>query len=394
MTPNPDLEIGPDDLISPARPHALAASAPPIFQSSSFLFESYDQIADVFAGRSDRFIYSRGDNPTVSELEGLIARLEQTEAARGFASGMAAICGAILPFVKSGDRVVAVRHLYSDAFRLCETVLKRFGIETVYIDGRDTHALMEALPQAALLYLESPTSWTFHEQDLATLAAAARAAGTLSVIDNSWATPLYQKPATLGIDLVVHAASKYLSGHSDTLGGLVAGSRELITRIDHEATHLYGARMSPMDAFLILRGMRTLDLRMGRHMASGLSLARKLAAHPAISAVHHPGLAPWAASALAGYGGLFAFDLHEGIDVARFCNALETIRIGVSWGGPESLIVPGSAACGLAGAANSFRYFGVSPRTIRLAVGLEPVEVLAADLMQALAAAQQMEAAQ
>ncbi|TMV87728.1 hypothetical protein FGG78_18430 [Thioclava sp. BHET1] len=378
----------PDDLISPAHPHALSASAPPIFQSSSFLFESYEQIADVFAGRSERFIYSRGDNPTVRELEGLIARLEHTESARGFASGMAAICGAILPFVDAGDRIVAVRHLYSDAFRLCETVLSRFGVETVYIDGRDTPALIEALRGARLLYLESPTSWTFHEQDLATLARAARDAGVLSVIDNSWATPLYQTPATLGIDLVVHAASKYLSGHSDTLGGLVAGPKDLIEKIDHEATHLYGARMSPMDAFLILRGMRSLDLRMERHMRSGLHLARRLSAHPHVTYVHHPGLAPWKGSALSGYGGLFAFDLDESVDVARFCNALKVIRIGVSWGGPESLIVPGQAACGLAGAANSFRRFGVSPRTIRLATGLEPVERLEDDLMQALTMAQ------
>ncbi|TPE49574.1 PLP-dependent transferase [Amaricoccus solimangrovi] len=382
----------PLDLISPPLPRPLDASAPPIFQTSSFLFESYAAIADVFAGRSDRYIYSRGDNPTVSELEGLIARLEGTEAARGFSSGMAAICGAILPFVRAGDRIVAVQHLYSDAFRLFETVLSRFGVETTYVDGRDTEAMLAALPGARLVYLESPTSWTFHIQDLRAVAERARSLGVLSVIDNSWATPVFQRPAALGVDLVVHAASKYLSGHSDTLGGLVAGSRALIERIDHEATHLLGGRMAPMDAFLILRGMRTLELRMRRHMESGLKVARALGRHEAVTAVHHPGLDAARPEGLTGFGGLFAFDLAEGVDVERFCDALRLIRLGVSWGGPESLIVPGQAARGLAGPANSFRRFGVDPRTIRLAVGLEPAEEIVADLFRAIASARRVAA--
>ncbi|AJE48696.1 PLP-dependent transferase [Celeribacter indicus] len=372
------------DLISPVHEAPHAASAPPIFQTASFLFDSYAQIADVFAGRSDRLVYSRGDNPTVSELEGLIARLEGTEAARGFSSGMAAICGAVLPFVEAGDRIVAVEHLYSDAYRLFETVLRRFGVETVYVDGTDTQAVIDALPGAKLLYLESPTSWTFRLQNLQPIAAQARRHGVLSVIDNSWATPVFQRPAELGIDLVVHAASKYLSGHSDTLAGLVAGPKELIARIDGEATHLYGGRMSPMDAFLVLRGMRTLELRMRAHMQSGLAVARALAVDPRVTAVHHPGLSHPAPKELSGFGGLFAFDLAESVDAERFCDALRVVRLGVSWGGPESLVVPGQAACGLAGAANSFRRFGVSPRTVRLAVGLEPVEALLGDLAHAL----------
>lgn len=379
------------DCITPVSESPLAASAPPIFQTSSFLFDSYTQIADVFAGRSKRLVYSRGDNPTVSELEGLISRLEGTEAARGFSSGMAAICGAVVPFVESGDRIVAVRHLYSDAYRLFETVLRRFGVETIYVDGTDTQAVIEALSGAKLVYLESPTSWTFQVQNMAEIAAEARRLGVLSVIDNSWATPVFQNPAQLGVDLIVHAASKYLSGHSDTLGGLVAGSQELIRKLDDEATHLYGGRMAPMDAFLVLRGMRTLPLRMRAHMESGLRIAHVLAKDARVSRVHHPALTGAVPNELRGYGGLFSFDLAEGIDVERFCDALRVIRLGVSWGGPESLIVPGQAACGLAGAANAFQRFGVSPRTIRIAVGLEPVERLLADLEQALSHAEVLE---
>ncbi|ASM71008.1 MULTISPECIES: PLP-dependent transferase [Roseobacteraceae] len=379
----------PPDLITPAGPAPHDASATPIFQSSSFLFDTYAQIEAVFAGRSDRFIYSRGDNPTVRELEDLIARLEGAEAARGFSSGMAAICGAVLPFVQAGDRIVAVEHLYSDAFRLFETVLSRFGVETVYVDGSDTQAMVDALPGAKLVYLESPTSWTFRLQDLRAIATEARRLGVMSVIDNSWATPLFQRPHDLGIDLVVHAASKYLSGHSDTLGGLVTGRRQMIRTIDHEATHLFGGRMSPMDAFLVLRGMRTLDMRMARHMETGLTLARGLAQHAQVVAVHHPGLLAARPEGLNGFGGLFAFDLAADVDVPRFCDALRHIRIGVSWGGPESLIVPGQAACGLAGAANVFQRFGVSPRTIRLAAGLESADLLMDDLCAALQAAQE-----
>jgi cystathionine beta-lyase/cystathionine gamma-synthase len=210
------IPINPADLIRPATPHPYDASAMAIFQSSSFLFETYAQIADVFAGRSDRYIYSRGDNPTVCELEALITRLEGAEDARGFSSGMAAICGAVMPFVTSGDRIVAVKHLYSDAYRLFETTLARFGVETIYVDGSDTQAVIEALPGARLVYLESPTSWTFELQDLRAIAAEARRHGVISVVDNSWATPMYQNPLALGIDLVVHAASKYLSGDDRT----------------------------------------------------------------------------------------------------------------------------------------------------------------------------------
>lgn len=383
-TPRPSPSL---DLVSPALEPAHAAAATPIFQTTAFLFETYAQIADVFAGRSDRYIYSRGDNPTVSELEGLIARLEGCEAGRGFASGMAAISGAILPFVQSGDRIVTVEHLYSDSFRLFETVLRRFGVETVYVDGRDTAAVCAALPGARLVYLESPTSWLFHTQDVGAIAAEARRLGVISVIDNSWATPAFQQPAALGVDLVVHAASKYLSGHSDTIGGLVAGPRALIERIDHEATHLLGGRMAPFDAFLVLRGLRTLDLRMARHMETGLALARALASSPWVSAVHHPGLRDAPVPGLHGYGGLFSFDLAEGVDVERFTNALRHVRIGVSWGGAESLVVPAQAALGLAGAANVFRRFGVSPRTVRLAAGLEPAEILIADVLGAIATA-------
>ena len=373
------------DLIAPhgAMPHD--ASSVPIFQTSSFLFECYEDMAAAFAGESDRYIYTRGNNPTVAELEGLIARMDGVEAARGFASGMAAIAAAVMPFVQAGDRLVAVENLYSDAFRLFECVLKKFGVTTEYVDGTDTQAMIDALPGAKLVYLESPTSWSFTTQDLRAIGAAAREQGVISVIDNSWATPLFQRPAEFGIDLIVHAASKYLAGHSDTIAGLVAGPKHLIGRINHEAYHYLGGKMSPFDAWLVLRGMRTLHLRMARHMQNGLALGRALSAHPAVTRVRHPAFEANPGNAcLSGYGGLFAFDLDAGTDIARFTDALKVVKIGVSWGGPESLVIPAQAELGLPGAANVFQRFGTPAGSVRIAAGLECGDALVEDVLNAI----------
>ena len=380
-----DLDRLTETLIGPeaAMPHD--ASSVPIFQTSSFLFDRYEDMAAVFAGQSDRYIYTRGNNPTVAELEALIARMEGVEAARGFASGMAAIASAVLPFVEAGSRVVAVNNLYSDAFRLFECVLKKFGVTTDYVDGTDTEAVLAALPGASLIYLESPTSWSFTTQDRRAIGAEARRLGVISVIDNSWATPLFQRPAEFGIDLIIHAASKYLAGHSDTIAGLVAGPKALMDRINHEAYHYLGGKMSPFDAWLVLRGMRSLHLRMARHCANGLALGRALSAHPAVTHVRHPAFEANPGNAcLSGYGGLFAFDLDDSVDIARFTNALRVVKIGVSWGGPESLVIPALAALGLSGAANVFQRFGTPAGSVRIAAGLEQQEALVEDVLNAI----------
>ncbi|UWQ75744.1 PLP-dependent transferase [Leisingera sp. M658] len=378
------------DLIAPHDPMPHGACSVPVFQTSSFLFDRYEDLAAVFAGESSRYVYSRGNNPTVAELESLIARMEGVETARGFASGMAAIAAAVIPFVQSGDRVVAAENLYSDAFRLFECLLKKFGVTTQYVDGTNTQAVLDALPGAALIYLESPASWSFTTQDLRAIGAEARRLGVISVIDNSWATPLYQRPAEFGIDLVVHAASKYLAGHSDTLAGLIAGPKALLARIDHEAYHFLGGKLSPFDAWLVLRGMRTLHLRMARHMQNGLALGRALSAHPAVARVRHPAFEANPGNAcLSGYGGLFAFDLDSSVDIPRFTNALKVVKIGVSWGGPESLVIPAQAALSLSGPANVFQRFGTPAGSVRLAAGLENADDLVADVLQAIAEARQ-----
>ena len=360
---------------------------PPIHQTSLFAFASYDEMVRTFAGGVRQPIYSRGDNPTVQLFERKVARLERGQAARAFASGMAAISAAILAHVEAGQRIVCVRHVYPDAFRLMRRLLPRLGIETVFVDGRDLDAVERALPGAALLYLESPTSVVFETHDLAALAALARRHGVVTVCDNSWATPLFQRPLAQGVDIVVHSASKYLSGHSDTVAGIAVGGEAAIRRINALAYPFLGGKLAPLEGFLLVRGLRTLQLRMARHEATGLALARHLQAHPQVVRVNHPGLSPALPPGLAGTSGLFSVELAAGVDIPRFCDSLRLFRLGVSWGGHESLVFPNMIGVRQAGSANSLVEFGVSERLVRLHAGLEAPEALAADLDRALAAA-------
>jgi cystathionine beta-lyase/cystathionine gamma-synthase len=363
----------------------LGAAVPPIFQTSLFTFATYEEMAAVYAGQSKQLIYARGDNPTVMEFEREIALLEGAEAARGFSSGMGAIAAAVLAFVETGDRIVTVSHVYSDAYRLFELLLSKLGIIVDYVDGTDTEAVAARIPGAKLLYLENPTSMVFEVQDIAGLATIARAHGVVSMIDNSWATPIFQTPLAHGVDLVIHAASKYLGGHSDTVAGVVAGSRTSINRINARTYPYLGAKLSPFEAWLLLRGLKTLPLRMTHHMKAGLFFAARLKDHPDVEQVYHPVLSSHkGAATLKGYSGLFSFIVKESIDVVAFTNALKTFRIGVSWGGPESLVVPALAPLQLQG-PNSFARFGVSPRLIRLHIGFEDKDLLWNDLEQALA---------
>ena len=263
-------------------PHVFSAVVPPIVQTSLFTFASYDEMVAAYRGEIVRPIYSRGINPTVRTFEEMLAALEGAEDALGFASGMAAISASVLAFVAPGDRIVAVRNVYPDAFRLFGTLLPRLGVTVEYIDGRDPAAVAAALPGARLLYLESPTSWQIEALDVPALAAAAKAAGVLSIIDNSWATPVFQNPLALGVDLVVHSASKYIGGHSDVVAGVVAGSKVLVDRLRAELYPYAGGRLVPFDAWLLIRGLRTLPLRMLAHQASALALARRLAERPEV----------------------------------------------------------------------------------------------------------------
>lgn len=367
--------------------NAFDAVVPPIVQTSLFTFKSYDEMVSTYRGEIHRPVYTRGLNPTVRAFEEMLAKLEGGEDALGFASGMAAISSTVLSFVEPGDRIVAVRHCYPDAFRLFGTHLKRMRIEVTYVDGRDEEAVDRAMAGAKLLYLESPTSWVMEAHDVGALAAIARRHGAVSVIDNSWASPVFQRPLTLGVDLVLHSASKYLGGHSDVVAGVVAGSRELVGRIRSEAYPYLGGKLSPFDAWLLIRGLRTLPIRMKAHEASALEIAKRLQSLDLVDTVFHPALANRLPPGLTGTSGLFSFTFREGVDIRTFADRLRLFRLGVSWGGHESLIVPGEVVLQQKAQPNSAHAFGISSRSVRLHVGLEGTEALWRDIEEAMAAA-------
>ena len=367
--------------------NAFDAVVPPIVQTSLFTFKDYDDMVASYRGERMRPIYTRGLNPTVRMFEEMLAKLEGGEDAIGFASGMSAISSTVLSFVEPGDRIVAVNHVYPDAFRLFGTHLKRMKIEVTYVDGRDEEAVAKALPGAKLFYMESPTSWVMDTHDVASLTRLAKDQGIITAIDNSWASPIFQQPISLGVDLVIHSASKYLGGHSDVVAGVVTGSKELIGRIRAEAYPYLGGKLSPFDAWLLIRGLRTLPIRMKSHERSALEVARRLQAHPLVEKVCHPGLGNTLPPGLSGTSGLFSFIFREGVDIRRFADHLELFKLGVSWGGHESLIVPGEVVLSQKAQPNSAAAFGISPRSVRLHVGLEGTEVLWSDLEAALAVA-------
>ena len=362
------------------------AAVPPIVQTSLFTFASVAEMEAAFRAPETHPVYTRGLNPTVRAFERKIAALERAEDARGFASGMGAISATLLGLLKTGERAVCVRNVYPDAYRLMTGLMARMGIETVFVDGRDLGAVRQAVAGARLLYLESPTSMTFDVLDLPRLAALAREAGAVSVVDNSWASPAFQRPVEHGVDLVVHSASKYISGHSDTVAGVVCGRADLIAEINRVAYPGLGAKLSPFDAWLLIRGLRTLPMRMRRHHRSGLTIAARLAAHPAVSGVLHPGLGgALEGSTLSGCSSLFAFRLRAGAAAARrFCDALGLVRLGVSWGGHESLAFPAQLGLIQPGLTNSFSAFAVPDDMVRLHVGLEDVEDIWGDIERAL----------
>ncbi|WP_026784661.1 PLP-dependent transferase [Pleomorphomonas koreensis] len=367
--------------------NAYDAVVPPIAQTSLFTFPSYEEMNETYKGNRVRPTYTRGLNPTVRHFEEMIARLEGGEDALGFASGMAAISSTVMSFVRPGDRLVCVRHVYPDAYRLFETLLKSYGVETVYVDGRDEAAVARALPGAALFYLESPTSWSMDALDVASLATLARKHGVVTAIDNSWASPVFQQPLSLGVDLVLHSASKYIGGHSDVVAGVVTGSKALVGRVRSTTYPYLGGKLSPFDAWLLIRGLRTLPARMKAHEAAALHIARRLAAHPLVEAVLHPGLGNTLPPGLSGTSGLFSFTFTEDVDIPTFADRLRLFKLGVSWGGHESLVVPALVVHNQAAGPNSAVDFGISPRMVRLHVGLEGAEALWADLGGAIEAA-------
>ncbi len=371
------------------------AVVPPMYQNSLFTFENWDAIDAAFDDRTNAYLYSRVGNPTVRLAETKIADLAGGERARLFASGMAAISAAILSGLRAGDHVVAVRNAYGPAANLLSGYLsEKMDVGVTFVVGDEVEQFERALTdRTRLIYLESPSSAVFGMQDLAAVAHLARSRGIRTVVDNTWATPLFQQPLALGIDLEVHSCSKYLGGHSDLIGGVVIGRAADVESLSVREVELLGGAMAPFDAWLLTRSLRTLPLRMRQHQASGLRVARFLESHAAVRVVRHPGLESHPQHALGkrqmnGTTGLLSFTVatQDLASIKRFVDGLRIFSIGVSWGGHESLVYAPVISALKETPPERFAELGISAGDIRLSIGLEHADDLVADLDQALAA--------
>ncbi|HPM22750.1 MAG TPA: PLP-dependent aspartate aminotransferase family protein [Phycisphaerae bacterium] len=362
------------------------AASPPIYQTSTFVYPDAESFDRRDQPDTPFYDYTRRSNPTTAVFEAKLARLEHGNWARAFASGMGAITAAINLRLTTDAHVVVVSDCYQPTRRYLAEYLSRFNVSVTFVPGTNPDDFAAALrDETQLIYLESPTTGRFDVIDLAPIVAAARQRGILTMLDNSWSTPYFQCPLDLGVDLVVHSATKFIGGHSDTLGGVVVGRDDALGRkLCCEAENL-GASIDPFAAWLLVRGLRTLAVRMEQHQRSGLALARMLAAHPAVQRVYHPGLESYANYAVGrrqmrGYSGLFSFALRDQSQAAahRFMNRLRIFSIGCSWGGYESLVVGGLSSTLFA--ANA----GEPAWIIRLHAGLESTDDLLNDVRHAL----------
>lgn len=370
------------------------AVVPPIFQNSLFTYESWEAISEAFDKRTESFIYSRGNNPTVKIAQEKIAKLAGGERAILFASGMAAISAAVLHCVEKDGHVIAIKNLYGPANNLLFTYLKKkMDISVTFVEGKEISEFEKAIqPNTNLIYLESPSSGVFSLQDIAAVAKLAKSKGVKTMIDNSWATPFFQKPLEMGIDLEVHSCSKYIGGHSDIVAGVVIGKSEMLNAVFRNEYEWIGGRIAPMDAWLITRSLRTLPIRMKAHQENALAVATYLENHPAIGKVNYPGLTSFdqyelGQQQMSGYTGLLSFRLKttDLTKVKTFFNSLEIFKIGVSWGGHESLIYALAISYIKEMTAEQFAATGLAYGDMRISIGLEHVEDLIEDLEQALA---------
>ncbi len=363
------------------------AVAPPVIQTSNFVFSTVEAFRKGLADEYDHWIYSRGNNPTVDILRKKLAALDGAEDALVFGSGIASIVTPILANLSSGDHVVSVAKPYSWTTRFFDRILPRFGVETNYVDGTVVEHFEKAIREnTRLIYLESPNTFTYELQDLKAVAALARSRGILTLVDNSYCSPLHQQPITLGIDLCAQSATKFIGGHSDVVAGVLTGSRERIKAIfDGEFMNI-GGTISPWNAWLLIRGLRTLQVRMERIAASTAKVAEWLFRHTLVEKIvfpfHHsfPQL-ELAKKQMKGAGGLLSIVLktdREGIE--RFCNGLKHILMAVSWGGHESLAFPAIAGM----PPEDFDPSNPSHRLVRIYIGLEDPDYLIGDLAQAL----------
>ena len=364
------------------------AVSPPIVQTSNFAFNTFEELRNAFANEESAFLYSRGKNPTVDILSKKLAALDGAEDALVFNSGASAIYCSVMANVKSGDHIISIKKPYSWATRLFDNVLIRFGIETTYIDGTKIENFVNALrPETRIIYLETPNTLTYELQDLQAVSELAKSRDIITIVDNSYCTPIYQKPHDFGIDLSIQSGTKYLGGHSDVLAGVLTGEREMLKKIFNEQLLNTGSGISPFNAWLILRGLRTLPMRLEHISKSTIKVVEYLKKHPKIEKVIFPFDKDFPQLELAhkqmkGACGLLTVVLKtDSLElIEKFTYSLKHFLVAVSWGGHESLILP--QAGGLA--PEDFDVNIERHRMARIYIGFEYPDYLISDLDQAL----------
>lgn len=371
-----------------AAPHATPVITP-IYETTTFSFESAAEVRQFSEGKSDKFIYSRYGNPTVAAVESKLAALEKAEAALVFSSGNAATACTVMALAHAGDEVLCSAAVYGGTFHLLQDLLTQFGISIRFITLEElSDAQTFISDRTRALWFETPTNPTLRCVDIRVVAAACRARGIISILDNTFASPINQQPLTLGVDLVMHSASKYLNGHSDITAGAVAGRRELIDKVN-QVRRMLGSTLDPAAAYALGRGMKTLAVRVERQNVNALALAHALEKDSRVQAVNYPGLESHpdyavAKSQMSGFGGMVCIDVGS-LERAEQCfDRLQVFHRAASLGGVESL-------CSLPVLTSHWGYTdealvraGVTPGMLRLSVGLENVDDLIADLEQAL----------
>ena len=379
------MAIAPDDIRicledNPARQLAVEPMATPIVQTSLFAYPSYNAFLTADAAEHRNNIYTRGQNPTVEVLERKLAALERGETCKAFGSGMAAMSAVIMGLLSAGDHILFVNHTYGPMLQLASH-LKSFSIEhTLLLDIEPDDVRRALRPNTKIVWLESPGTMMFRTLDIEAIADIAHKHGALTCMDNSWASPLFQKPITHGVDIVVHSATKYIGGHSDVVAGALITSEALMNQI-YQAFMLHGGILHPFDAWLLLRGLRTMPVRMQQHEADALRVAEYLGRRPDVTTVHHPAFGEPSKS-LTGYSGLFSFELRNGEfdQVRRFIDGLKRFRIGVSWGGVESIVITPNRDNNLELLDAQRMPHGL----VRLSIGLEGSDVLIEDIAASL----------
>ncbi|NDJ75227.1 MAG: aminotransferase class I/II-fold pyridoxal phosphate-dependent enzyme [Chloroflexi bacterium] len=373
------------------RPHNESQSvSPPIFQTTTYAADTAEEFVEMATRPHHPQFYTRYGNPNSAQAESIIADLEGAESALVAATGMGAITTAVMTLVNSGDHIVAQESLYAGTLSLLEKLLPRYGVEVTFVDQANVAAFEAALrPNTRLIITETPSNPLMKLTDLRAIAAMAQARNITTIADNTFATPVNQRPIELAIDLVVHSATKYLGGHADLMAGVVAGKREMLERVWNTLIIL-GATLNGFDSWLLVRGLRTLPLRVQKHNDNAAAIAQFLAAHPQVDAVHYPGLETHPQYSLAktqmhGFGGMLSFQVRGGYAATdRFMSGLKLIARAASLGGIHSLIVHPAAMWAGYFSEQGLLEKGILPNLVRLSVGIEDADDLVADIGTAL----------